>query len=139
MQLLIFLHTILIFFCSGVQHITWYPVRVLPMPANTPQNLLPGVVQRLIQKPFTEGSFWVASLFWGSEKRNSPVIWCQLISVPVDFSAREHSWAHVHALFVSVSLCFGCVWLRCLQLIKLLGLGREVNFSPAQICFYSPL
>lgn len=109
------------------------------MPANALQNLLPGAVQRLIQKPFTEGSFQVASLFWGSERGSSPVFWCQLISVPVDFSAREHSWAHVHALFVSVSLCFGCVWLRCLHLLTLLGLRREVNFSPAQICFYTTL
>lgn len=69
------------------------------MPGNTLQNLLPGVAQRLIQKPFTEGSFQVASLFWGSERCGSPVTWCQLISVP------ENIPGHMYMLYLYQSHC----------------------------------
>lgn len=83
---------------DGVTHYV-APVSILSMPANTLQNLFPGVAQRLIQKPFAGGSFQVASLFWGSERGCKRVIQCQLILEP------ENIPGHVYMLYLYQSTC----------------------------------
>ena len=83
---------------DSVRHYT-VPVSILFMPANNLQNLFPGVVQRLIQKPFAGGSFQVASLFWGCDRGCKSVIWCQLILVP------ENIPGHFHMCYLYQSNC----------------------------------
>lgn len=78
-------------YCYTVRKV---PVIILSMLTNTLQNLLPSVIQRLIQKPFAEGAFQVASMFWGSGSACKAVIACQLISMP------ENIPGHMYALYL---------------------------------------
>lgn len=124
MRLPLFLH------CLMVQHITWYPCQHSACASQYSPKFTSRCGSEADPETIHRRQFSGTQPILGVwERRQSSYL------VPVDLSAREHSWAHVHTLFVSVSLCFGCVWLRCLQLISCWDWEERWIFPQLQLAF----
>lgn len=114
--------------CLYYYSIRTVPIMVLSVLSNSLQYLFSSVFQRLIQKPFAGGSSQAASLPWGSERACKAVGLCQLILM------LENIPGHMYSLYLYQCSCVWGVSGSYLQLIKLLGLGAERNFSHGCIC-----